>query len=747
MRIKRADKAGFCFGVKRAIEMAEMAAAKGNTASLGPLIHNQQVVDYLKRKGIEVKDSIDELSTGQQLVIRSHGVPPGIYEEAERKNIPIIDATCPYVQKAQKLAAGSAKDCYIIVVGDKNHPEVKGILGWAGCNSQAVENVQEARNLGFYPRIAVLAQTTLPQDIFSDVVNELNQHTDDLIVHNTICKTTGERQASACKLSENVDVMVVVGGKSSSNTRKLGAICSQKTNTYLIETADELQQIWFKNADSVGLTAGASTPDWIIEEVYTRMSEIMDKTNEVVQELVDTDNSVAGTETDTCVEKPAENTAEEQTAEDNDKTEEENLKENEKAEEENSMDSVINETNSTLNEAADNTTIEISEEENSMDNFDSELPRIYNGAVIKGKVVKITNDEVYVDISWKSEGIIPIEELSSTKVIDINDIVRIGDNIKVMVTRVENNEGYTVLSRRRASEIEARERLAKLAETKEEVQAKATEAVKGGLLVDLGMRGFIPASQVDLGYVEDLNKYVGETLRLRVIEFDPGRRKLVLSQKAILAEEYKTKREKLLQDLQEGDIVKGTVRRLTSFGAFIDLGGIDGLLHVSDMAFSRINHPSEIVSIGDEVDVQVLAKDAEKNRISLGLKQLRPNPWTNIEERYPAGSTIQGKVVRIAQFGAFIQLEDGVDALVHISQLADYRVNKVEDVVKAGDMITAKVVECKQDEKRISLSIREVIEEARKEEDKEVIEKQADVPEVTIGDAVGEIQPDYENEE
>ena len=699
MKIIRAEKAGFCFGVKRAMEMAEKASINGNTASLGPLIHNQQVVDYLKEKGIEVCNSIDELKQGQQLVIRSHGVPPVIYSEAEARGTRTVDATCPYVQKAQRLAAQSSKTSHIIVVGDKNHPEVIGILGWAGDNSQAIETIDEAKRLPFYTSIAVLAQTTLPMTTFSAITEELRSHTDNLIVHNTICRATEERQASANKLSKIVDVMIVVGGRTSSNTRKLRDICCQKTKTYLIETAEELQQIWFENANSVGLTAGASTPDWIIEEVYTKMSEILEKANEVLEE------ELTAAVDDTDKQSVADPTEEKQV--------------------EASVDS--------------------SNDASMMENFDNELPRIYGGAIVKGTVVKITEDEVFVDISWKSEGIIPKEEISSTKVSDINEILKVGDIVTTMVTKVENKEGYTILSRRRAAEIEARERLAELAESKEEIQAKAIEVIKGGLLVDLGMRGFVPASQVDVGYVDDLSKYVGKTLRLRVIEFDASKRKLVLSQKAILAEEQKDNREKLLQNLQEGEVVKGKVRRLASFGAFIDLGGVDGLLHVSDMAFSRVNHPSEIVNIDDEVEVQVLNIDRDKAKISLGLKQLRTNPWMNIDEKYPVGSVVEGKVVRIAPFGAFVQLEDGVDALIHISQLADHRVNKVDDIIKVGDMVLAKVIESKPEDKRISLSIREAAADSKKSQEEEILDNQEEIPEVTIGDAVGDLN--QKNEE
>lgn len=401
---------------------------------------------------------------------------------------------------------------------------------------------------------------------------------------------------------------------------------------------------------------------------------------------------------------------------------------------------------STVNNNEEESVDANNEEAEMMNNFDREIPKIYGGAIVKGTVVKISEDEVFVDISWKSEGIIPIEELSSTKVTDINDIVKVGDTVSVMVTRVESNEGYTMLSRRRASEIEARSRLGELAETKAEVQAKVIEVVKGGLLVDLGMRGFIPASQVDLGFVEDLNKYVGQTLRLRVIEFDESKRKLVLSQKIILAEEQRGNKEKLFETLKEGDIVKGTVRRLATFGAFVDLGGVDGLLHVSDMAFSRVNHPSEIVNVGDEVEVQVLNIDQQKSKVSLGLKQLRTNPWSNISEKYPVNAIVQGKVVRTATFGAFVQLEDGVDALIHISQLADHRVNKVEDVVKVGEMVSAKVIESKPDDKRISLSIRDAVADSQKVIEQEALDNQQETSEVTIGDVVGDINDSENNQ-
>lgn len=656
MAIVRADKAGFCFGVKRAIDMAIKASEGGEAASLGPLIHNQQVVDYLTKQGIKVIDSIDELNQETQLIIRSHGVPPEVYKLAVSKKIKVIDATCPFVQKAQRLAAEASQNSFLVVVGDRSHPEVQGIIGWAGDNSCVIETVEEAKEIRYYDNLAVLAQTTLPKSTFLTIVEELKKHTDKLIIHNTICNATSERQDSAAKVAEKAELMIVVGGRHSSNTRKLESICSNKCRTYLIETADELQQIWFENVQNAGLTAGASTPDWIIEEVYKRMSEIMEN--------------------------------------------------------------------------------EMNENEETMENFEGSLPKLYRGALVKGTVVKITSDEVYVDISWKSEGVITQGELSAAKGTRPEDVVKLGDEISVVVLRLENEDGHPVLSKRRANEIEAKEMLAKAAETKEEIHAVAVEVVKGGLLVDLGMRGFVPASQIQPDFVEDLNKFVGQTLRLRIIEFDESKKKLVLSQKAILAEEREQGKEKLFATLKEGDVVHGTVRRLASFGAFIDLGGVDGLLHVSDMAFSRVNNPAEIVNIGDEVEVQVISIDPAKGRISLGLKQLKVNPWDKVAAKYPVGSTVNAKVVRIAAFGAFVQLEDGIDGLIHISQLADRRVGKVDEVVKVGDVIEAKIIECKPEEKRISLSIRELITDKQKDETQIEMENQPEIKEVTIGESI-----------
>jgi len=662
LKVERAAKAGFCFGVKRALDMAERTVETSQAVSLGPLIHNQQVVKRLAERGIQVVEDLDELTSQQALIIRSHGVAPSVYQGADNKGIQVVDATCPFVQKAQRLAAESAqKGQQVIVMGDKLHPEVQGILGWAGEQAIPIQTVEEAEELPFYPHLAVLAQTTQLAETFSGIVNELKHHTEDLIVHNTICNATAERQKAARELAETVDVMVVVGGRNSANTRKLASICADRTKTYLIETADELENVWFKEARNTGLTAGASTPDWIIEEVYRKMTDM-------------------------------------------------------------------------------------NEQEMDMASWVDSFQELHLGTRVTGTVVKITREEIFVDIGWKCEGVIPLNELSMTRKTRPEDAVEVGDQISAVVIRLENEEGNTVLSKRKADEEGAKDRLEKIAESKEEIQAEVVEVVKGGLVVDVGLRGFVPASQIQLGYVEDLNQFLGQTLRLRVIDFDPFKNKVVLSQKVILAEERAIKRTQLLESLKEGDVVTGIVRRISDFGAFVDIGGIDGLLHISDMAYTRIKHPSDMLTIGDEVEVQVLKLEQQTGKVSLGLKQLKESPWVQASANFPVGSLVNGKVVRITPFGAFVGLGDGVDGLVHISQLADHRVNRVEDVVKVGDMVSVKVMDCKPEEKRISLSIREGIADSTKESDKEALASQAEIKPVTIGDALGNDLPSENHE-
>lgn len=656
-----AAKAGFCFGVKRAIEMAQATVHNraGPIFSLGPLIHNPQVVAKLSEMGIrEIKD-VEEIEEGT-LVIRSHGVGPALLDAAREQGLHIVDATCPFVRRAQILARDLTIDGFqVVVVGDRNHPEVQGIVGWTGGKALVVENPKEAALIKKEGRIGVVAQTTQPLQNFESVVELINKTGAETKVCNTICSATAERQQAALDLAREVDVMIVVGGTNSANTRKLASLCrASGTTTYHIETAGELDPAWFHGMKVAGVTAGASTPDWIIEEVKSRMSEF--------EEL--------------------------------------------NGQEEGMKDAV-------------------------------EVKAVRHGEIVKGTVVHVSQDEVMVDVGAKSEGVIPIRELSCCEVTSPQDVVKVGDEIEVYVLKAEDNEGKLILSKEKADAEKAWVRLEEALNSQESVEGIVREVVKGGLLVDIGVRAFLPASLVERGYVEDLSKYLGQVISARVIEMNRGRKKVILSRKAVMEEDFARLRQDMLNNIQEGQVVKGVVRRLTQFGAFVDIGGVDGLLHISEMSWHRINHPSEVVKVGDELEVMVLKVDRENEKISLGLKQVLPNPWDTVEEKYPVDGVVKAKVVRLAPFGAFVQLEPGVEGLVHISHLADRHVAKPDEVVTEGEEVNVKVLSVDPVEKRIRLSIREVAKEKQEREYRDFnTNKTQDTGDVvTIGDMVGDL--------
>ena len=662
MEVRRAARAGFCFGVKRAMELAQVTAGgvRETIYSLGPLIHNPQVVAELAGRGIREVQDISQVPAGATLIIRSHGVGPKVLSQAREMQIKVVDATCPFVGRAQHLARDLTEKGYqVVVVGDKEHPEVHGIVGWTGDCGLVVQNPEEARGLKLPGPLAVLAQTTQPAANYRAVVEVLKQGLEQVLECNTICDATGQRQSAAIELAGQVELMVVVGGANSANTGKLADLCrAAGTPTYQVETAAELREAWFRGVQVAGLTAGASTPEWIIEEVCERMMELEEKvgTEENVSEQVEAEE--AGVPEEAAV------------------------------------------------EAGDGLTDEEAQEEGMGD--DVEVKNLRHGEIVRGVVVQVGQDEVLVDVGAKSEGVIPIRELSCCDVNSPEEIVKVGDEIEVFVLKAEDNEGRLILSKEKADAEKAWVTLEELLDSGEAVDGMVREVVKGGLLVDVGVRAFLPASLVERGYVEDLSKYLNMTIRAKVIELNRGRRKVILSRKAVMEQEYAVQRQELMENLQEGQVLSGVVRRLTQFGAFVDIGGVDGLLHISEMAWHRINHPSEVVKVGDELEVMVLRVDRESEKVSLGLKQVLPNPWDDVETKYPVGDIVEAKVVRLAPFGAFVQLEPGVEGLVHISHLADYHVAKPDEVVSEGETVTVKVLSVDPVEKRIRLSIREV---------------------------------------
>ncbi len=658
-----APKAGFCFGVKRALDLAMKTARETNKKiyTLGPLIHNPQVVEDLSQKGIKVVKDLSEIPDEGVIIVRSHGVGPEIFNKANELGLQIVDATCPFVKKAQKLAKELNEQGYqVVVVGDREHPEVTGIIGWTGQQAIVIETPEQAEKLQPFKKIGIISQTTQPEENFEQIVSVLQDRAEDVKVYNTICNATKDRQDAAVELAKKVDVMIVIGGKNSANTQKLARLCANTgTRTYHIETADEIKKHWLTGKKLIGITAGASTPDWIIEEVKSYMEEITNQETEKRQ----------------------------------------------------------------LEEAL-------------------AVKELHRGDIIKGTVVQVGDDEVLVDVGGKSEGVIPLREISCCELRSPREMFRIGEQVEVAVISVKDDEGKILLSKRKADAEKAWDTLKEAMLNKTPVEGFVTEVVKGGLLVDVGVQGFMPASLVERGYVEDLSKYVGEKLKALVIEVKREAKKIILSRKAVLEEEYRQKRAALWEEIEEGQVRKGIVRRLTNFGAFVDLGGIDGLLHVSEMAWYRIAHPSEILKENDEIEVFILSVDKEHEKVSLSLKKIIPSPWHNISEKYSVGQTVTGKVVRLAPFGAFVELEPGVDALVHISQLSEKRLGTPGEVVNAGEEITAKVIDIDPEKHKISLSVKELKTGKEKtESDAELKRHQAQLEETpgpTLGESLGE---------
>jgi small subunit ribosomal protein S1 len=641
-RVLVARHAGFCFGVRRAVETAQRLSGAERVYTLGPIIHNPEVVASLKARGVLPVERVDEIPAGSRVIVRSHGVSRAVIEQCLARDLEIEDATCPFVKRIHDLAdQASAAGRAVIVVGEENHPEVQGILGWARGRGRAVYTVQQAEGLENLIHPLVVAQTTITQERFSSVCAAIKERVTEPEIHNTICSTTAKRQAEAMEIARQADVMIVVGGKNSSNTQKLQSLCSGFCpRTYLVQTLEEAKQIQILPGDSIGITAGASTPDGTFKEVVTRMNDI-----EKQDQAVDTAEITA--------QEPAETMAESDFMADVEKT----------------------------------------------------LVQIRPGQTIVGTVVQITDDEVCVNVGYKADGLVKKSDLSSTD-------VKVGDEIEVEVVKVNDGEGNVLLSQRNIVNRKNWDAIVAKSEAGEYVEGVGKEAVKGGLIANvMGIRAFIPASQLSKHYVEKIEGFVGKEMTLKIIEVDKAKKRIVASRKAVLLAEEAEKKKAVWATLTEGEVVEGIVRRLTSFGVFVDIGGVDGLVHITDLSWGRVKQPSDVVSVNQKIQVKILSLDPEKERISLSYKATQPRPWDIAGEKYAVGSVVEGKVVRITTFGAFVELEPGLDGLVHISQCALTRIAKVEDAVNVGDVIRVKILSVDTEAKRISLSIREVLED------------------------------------
>lgn len=641
MEIIIADNAGFCFGVKKAMNKTLDAISNNNAKAIhtyGPLIHNNQVIEKLESMGVSSVENIQD-AKDSIVIIRSHGVPLKIYDLAKEYNSEIIDATCPFVRKVQKIAKEYYDKGYtIVIIGNPNHPEVMGINGWCDNNAFIVKGLEDIDSINESDKICVVAQTTITTELWNEVIAELQKKTADLETFNTICTATKERQTSCADVSKEVDAMIVIGGYHSSNTQKLLQISKKYCKkTYHIETAQELPVEDIKDSEKIGVTAGASTPDWIIKEVIEKMNNMEQEQNEMMSMMEEIENSL-------------------------------------------------------------------------------KVPR--RGTSVKGTVIHVTDNEIMVNVGYKSDGIIPKNEMSNDPIVNPHEIAKEGDEIEAYVLKTDDGEGNLLLSKKRVDAEKNWEHLEQAFDEKATVDVKILQVVKGGVIaIYKEIRGFIPASQLSTNYVSDLQEFVGKELAVKVIDIDSHKKKAVFSHRVIMQAENEIKRNKLWENIEIGKVIEGEVKRIAKFGAFVDIGGMDGLVHISDLSWGRVNDPNEVISIGDKINVVILNFDKEKNRISLGLKQTTPEPWANIEEKYNVGDIVEGKVVKLADFGAFVEIEPGIDGLVHISEISEKHIAKVSEEVHVGQKVNVKILDLNKENKRISLSMKEAIEN----EDLEII--------------------------
>ena len=629
MKVKVAKTAGFCFGVNRAVEIVEKCLLdRENTYhTLGPIIHNKHVVDEFSKKGISPIASIDEAKTGEKLIIRTHGVGKEIYDTLEERGIEIIDVTCPFVKKIHNIVNKHHKDGYkIVIVGDKNHPEVQGINGWCGNSATIFATPEEAEgaNLGNNP-VCVVAQTTFVQEVFKKIVTFLKKTCNDIVIFDTICNATEERQKEAYELASESDAMIILGGADSSNTQKLYSICKSVCDeSYCLEHIDQLPKGCDFDFKKVGITAGASTPAVIIKEAIGKM---------------------------------------------------ENFE---------SFEALMEESLKTLN----------------------------TGDIVKGTVIEVRPNEVIVDLGAKQDGFIPAGEISDDPNATTDSVCKVGDEIEVFVVRVNDADGNIMLSKRKLDTVKTWENVKKAQEEGTVLEGKVTEVVNKGMIVNYkGYKVFVPASQASERRDADLSDFVGKVVAFKIIDINDRRRRLVGSVRVILDAQKKELEEKFWADAAVGKVYTGVVKSITNFGAFVDIGGVDGLVHVSELSWKHIKHPSEVVSVGDSIEVYIKDIKEDTKKISLGFKKAEDNPWEIVKSKITLGEPATVKIVRIMPYGAFAEIVPGVDGLIHISQIANRRIDNPAAELKIGESVEAKVTEIDWDKKKIALSIRALLPE------------------------------------
>ena len=656
--IRVAKTAGFCFGVRNAVQIAERTAAerKGPVYTYGPLIHNEAVVQRLKDQQVYSIENLDGLKEGDTVIIRAHGVGRAVYEEMERRGLHIIDGTCPRVKKIHQIVQEEeAKGRTIIILGDPSHPEVQGIDGWCRNERFIISGEEDLKNLPDpgENEYSLVIQTTFNQYKFSKVVEKLKiMGYNRISVFPTICQATRDHQEEAVQLAGQVGIMIVIGGKHSSNTRKLFELCKEQCpQTFLVEDAQDANLVpackaLEKGSPAIGVTAGASTPDYIMQEVIGKMSENV-----------------------------------------------------------NSFEELLNES----------------------------FREVHSRDIVKGTVVQVGESEIVFDIGYKCDATMSKDEFGGTDA-PLSEQVHEGDVMDVLVVKVGDSE--VTLSRRRLLQNKAYADLQDSLDNKTVLKGVVTEAFDNGIVALYeGVKVFIPASLVDVRRIADLKTLIGQEISFRIIRLQLRRRRVLGDRRSVIAEENAAKREETLKNLEVGARVKGTVKTLTNFCAFVDLGGIDGMLHISEMGWNVVRHPNQVLKEGQEIEVMVKDMNLEKNRISLSTRFPETNPWNGVEEEFAVGSIVEGKVVRFADFGAFVELKKGVDALIHISHISRKFVKTPGDVLKIGDMVQAKVIDLNTEQKRIALSLREL----EPEEPAEYIEEVIDEAEIDGAEVVEEV--------
>lgn len=680
MTITLAKSAGFCFGVNKAVQTVNELLEQGKTVcTLGPIIHNPQVVSELAGRGVTIVSSPEEVPEGATLVIRSHGVSRAVYDELERLGREYCDATCPFVAKIHRIVAQEAANgASVVIAGNEGHPEVTGIRGhcqgpsFVISSPEDLENLQKNNIISTNSPVVMVAQTTFNMDIWEKCSEIAKKVYTNIKIFDTICNATSERQKEAAALSQKCDIMVIVGGRQSSNTAKLRDVCSAHCPTVLIETADELSPALLRKARSIGVTAGASTPADIIKEVLSTMSEIVNSNENEVKEV-----ETAAAEETTAETAPA---AEPETQEE---------------------------------PAAEAAPAKSFDEMSFEEALEASLQSLSTDERVRGVVVGIAPNEVQVEVvGRKQTGYIPANELSADPNVNPADVVKVGDELELLIMRTNDQEGTIMLSKKRVDAMKGWDKVVEAEEKGEVLEGVVTDVIKGGILaVTNGVRVFIPASQASLTRMEDLSPLLKQYVRFKIIETNKNRRRAVGSIRQVARDERKEKEAAFWAQAEIGQKYTGVVKSLTSYGAFVDLGGVDGMIHISELSWKRIKHPSEVVNVGDTVEVYIKDLDHEKHKISLGYKKAEDNPWEIFKNNYPVGSVVTAKVVGMTSFGAFAQIIPGIDGLIHISQIADRRIEKPQDELEMGQEVRVKITNIDFEHKRISLSIRALLEE------------------------------------